>query len=98
MTITWKRNAAIAVLALSATLLVPRFVLAADAIVLGWRGHGVVRRHLLGSVSRRVVRQAPCSVLVVRYARTDIRRVTVGFDGSPRSKRAVELVAGFSAQ
>ncbi len=70
--------------------------LPADVIVLGWRGHGVVRRHLMGSVSRRVVRQAPCSVLVVRHARTDIRRVTVGFDGSPRSKRAVELVAGFS--
>jgi hypothetical protein len=31
MTTTWRRNAAIAVLALSATLFVPRFVLAADA-------------------------------------------------------------------
>ena len=38
----------------------------ADAIVLGWRGHGVMRRLLMGSVSRGVVRGARCAVLIVR--------------------------------
>lgn len=65
----------------------------ADVIVLGWRGHGPVRRLLTGSVSRGVARQAPCSVLVVRRARRQIRRVVVGIDGSQNAARALELLA-----
>jgi len=38
----------------------------ADLIVMGSRGLTGVKRTLLGSVSSRVVRHAPCSVLVVR--------------------------------
>lgn len=37
----------------------------ADRIVVGARGHSALRRHL-GSVSARVVAEAPCSVTVVR--------------------------------
>lgn len=39
----------------------------ADAIVLGSHGHGRVHRFLLGSVAERVLRQAPCPVLVVPH-------------------------------
>lgn len=39
--------------------------LGADAIVIGSRGRGGIRRALLGSVSDYVVRNAPCPVLVV---------------------------------
>jgi nucleotide-binding universal stress UspA family protein len=47
----------------------------ADAIVLGSHGHGLVHRFLLGSVADKVVRQAPCAVLVVphRTLRSDTR-------------------------
>jgi nucleotide-binding universal stress UspA family protein len=38
---------------------------ALDLLVLGSRGYGPVRRVLLGSVSGRVVREAPCPLLVV---------------------------------
>ena len=38
----------------------------ADLIVLGSRGHGKLEELLLGSVSDAVVREAPCSVLIVR--------------------------------
>jgi nucleotide-binding universal stress UspA family protein len=38
----------------------------AGLIVLGSRGHGGVRRALMGSVSDSVVRHAHCPVLVVR--------------------------------
>ena len=66
-----------------------------DVIVMGWRGHGVMRRVLSGSVSRMVVRAAPCSVLVVRRALRDLHTIVVGVDGSAQSTRAVELAARF---
>ena len=40
----------------------------ADLVVLGARAHGVLEGVLFGSTSRRVVREAPCPVLVVRGA------------------------------
>jgi nucleotide-binding universal stress UspA family protein len=40
--------------------------LAADVVVVGSRGRGVIKRALLGSVSTHVVHNAPCPVLVVR--------------------------------
>jgi nucleotide-binding universal stress UspA family protein len=40
--------------------------LKADLVVVGSRGLGAVERLLLGSVSTAVVKQAPCSVLVIR--------------------------------
>jgi nucleotide-binding universal stress UspA family protein len=69
---------------------------AADVIVLGWRGHGAIRRVLMGSVSRGVVRGATCAVLVVRRS-LRVRRIVVGFDGSATAKRALALVGDFIA-
>ena len=64
----------------------------ADVIVLGWRGHGAVRRFLVGSVSRGVVRDARCAVLVVRRRQREVRRIVVGVDGSANAQRAVALL------
>ena len=64
----------------------------ADVIVVGWRGHGAVRRLLMGSVSRGVVRGATCAVLVVRRSQR-ARTIVVGVDGSAAAKRALALVA-----
>ncbi|TGL39834.1 universal stress protein [Leptospira perdikensis] len=38
----------------------------ADLIVIGSRGHGILGRFIMGSVSDRVVHYAPCSVTIVR--------------------------------
>ena len=63
----------------------------ADVIVVGWRGHGAVRRLLMGSVSRGVVRGAKCAVLVVRRSQR-VRKIVIGFDGSPTARRALAFV------
>jgi nucleotide-binding universal stress UspA family protein len=63
----------------------------ADVIVLGWRGHGAIRRLLLGSVSRGVVRGAKCAVLVVRRS-LRVRRIVLGLEGSVMAKRALAFV------
>lgn len=69
----------------------------ARVIVVGSRGHGVLGRFVLGSVSRDVVRRAGCPVLVVRGRPRAVRRLLVGLDGSANARRAVDLVARFPA-
>ncbi len=66
--------------------------LGAQAVVLGSRGRAGATRLLLGSVSRQVVRRAPCAALVVRARPREFRRLVVGVDGSPESGRAVSFV------
>jgi nucleotide-binding universal stress UspA family protein len=40
--------------------------LSVDVVVIGSRGHGRIRRALLGSVSSHVAHNAPCPVMIVR--------------------------------
>jgi nucleotide-binding universal stress UspA family protein len=59
---------------------------AADVIVLGSHGRGVIRRFLLGSVAERVLREAGCPVLIVpdralRGAATEVRALRVAGAG-----------------
>jgi nucleotide-binding universal stress UspA family protein len=65
----------------------------ARAIVLGSRKFGGLRRLVLGSVSRAVVRRAPCAVLVAKGRPSEARHVLVAFDGSASSRRAVAFVS-----
>jgi len=65
----------------------------ANVVIVGWRGHGVFRRLLMGSVSRKVVEQARRPVLVVRRPVREVRRIVVGVDGSPGAQKAVDFVA-----
>jgi universal stress protein A len=43
----------------------------ADLVVVGSEGRHGVTPHLLGSVAEKIVRMAPCPVLVVRHAREE---------------------------
>jgi nucleotide-binding universal stress UspA family protein len=61
-----------------------------DLIVVGCRGKGTMERLLIGSVSEKVARYAPCSVLVVRDEA--IARVLVAVDGSDSSEQALEAL------
>lgn len=65
----------------------------ATRLVVGSRGHGMLRRRLLGSVSSSLVRHAHCPVAVVHEgeSRPDTAPVVVGIDGSPVSEAATAL-------
>ena len=61
-------------------------------IVLGSRGLDAVDRFMLGSVSKRVVHHASCSVLVVKEPMRPIRRLLLATDGSKPSERALQFL------
>lgn len=65
----------------------------AARLVIGSRGHGRMRRLLLGSVSSSLVRHANCPVVVIHedHRRPDTASVVVGVDGSPVSEAATAL-------
>jgi nucleotide-binding universal stress UspA family protein len=65
----------------------------AQTIVVGEQRRAAVARFFLGSISRRIVREARCSVLVVRGRPKRIASIVMGVDGSRHARRAVDLVA-----
>ena len=62
-----------------------------DLIAVGSRGLGAVRRMLLGSVSERLAKHAPCSVLVSHLpeGRDSVKSIVITSDGSPASEEAI---------
>lgn len=55
----------------------------ADLIVMGRRGKTGLKRLLMGSVTKRVIGHAPCSVLVVpREAKLECKKILCAVDGS----------------
>jgi nucleotide-binding universal stress UspA family protein len=68
-----------------------------DLIVVGPHGHSALGRLIFGSVSRRVLSEAPCSVRVARaHGDSPLRaaaRIVVGFDGSEGAQAAARAVA-----
>lgn len=65
-----------------------------DLIVAGTHGWGVVVRAILGSISMKLIAEAPCPV---RIGRTSVRnsgpiQIVIGADGSPQSDAVVEEV------
>ena len=71
----------------------------ADLIVVGSQGRSALGRLFLGSVSRKVVIEAPCSVRVARAnnKKSDQPiRIIIGVDGSTCAESAVDAVAARS--
>lgn len=61
----------------------------ADLLVIGSRGVTEFQPMLLGTVSRKLLMQAPCPVLVVKKPATALKRVLLGADGSIESWEAL---------
>ena len=64
--------------------------LPADSIVVGTRGRGGISHLLLGSVAERVIRSAPCPVLVIKHPEHEFIRPDASRAGSqdPIHRRA----------
>jgi nucleotide-binding universal stress UspA family protein len=74
----------------------------ADLLVVGARGHGGFRGLMLGSVSLKCAHHSRCPLVIVRGGRQDrarspIRRILVGVDGSEGSRRALAWAVGEAA-
>ncbi len=69
--------------------------LPADLLVLGAKGASGLARFLLGGVAARVVRYAPCSVLLVRPESASIGRVILAFDGTESARAAAAKLKDF---
>ena len=76
--------------------------LGADLAVVGSHGYGPIHRFLLGSVSQKVMKYAPCSVLVVRAATegnpaepapVPPLRILAAYDASESADRAIHFLA-----
>jgi nucleotide-binding universal stress UspA family protein len=61
----------------------------ADLIVMSTHGYSGLTRWVLGSVTEKVLRTAPCPVLAVRAPDT-IQKIAITLDGSELSERALE--------
>ena len=72
----------------------------ADLLVVGSLGASRWRALLVGGVTRAVVQEAPCPVLVVprHTVPGDLRRLVLGVDGSAGAARAVDLTAELAAR
>lgn len=70
----------------------------ADLLVIGSRGVTEFQPMLLGSVSRKLLMQAPCPVLVVKKPAHGLRRVVFGADGSIESWEAVAWLRQLSGK
>ena len=64
-----------------------------DLVVMGARREAGLAQRLLGSVAQAVVRRAPTSVLVVRQARQELKRVLVCTGGLDVAKPVIEAGA-----
>ncbi len=67
----------------------------ADLVVVGARGQGSIAAAFLGSVSRSVVDDAPCSVLVARSP--TVERLVLATDGEAAARYATGVVASWPA-
>lgn len=75
----------------------------ATLVILGTHGRGAAAHLLLGSVARKVLHEAPCSVMVVKRAKwREKGRVLIALDLSPMArklfKHALQIAKGIGAR
>lgn len=63
-----------------------------NLVLIGSKGLSDIQGFLLGSISRKVVSHAPCSVLAVKRPIPSLSRVILALDGSTHAKAAADLL------
>lgn len=69
-----------------------RFAKPHGLVIVGHRGLDAVDRVMLGSTSARIVRESPCSVLVVKDRPRTLRRIVLAMDGSRPSRKGLHVL------
>jgi nucleotide-binding universal stress UspA family protein len=64
----------------------------ADLVLVGFKGTSDAPEFLLGGVAHKVIKYAPCSVLVAKKEIKAVNRVLVPLDGSKRSDEVVQFL------
>lgn len=64
-----------------------------DLVIVGSRGLGILKSFFLGSVSKKVAKEAKCSVLVVKKVSGTLNKFLLGYDGSEEGKKALNIGA-----
>ena len=85
----------------AATILDAAAEFKADLLVVGSHGLSMIKRFLLGSVTQKVLKYGPCSVLIVRSTTSEgpprpstaPLRILAAYDGSRQAEGAVKLLA-----
>jgi nucleotide-binding universal stress UspA family protein len=70
--------------------------MSADLVLVGFKGTGDGPEFLLGSVAHKVIKYAPCSVLVTKTRPETVNRVLVPLDGSKHSDETVQFLLRMS--
>ncbi|NLO07215.1 MAG: universal stress protein [candidate division WS1 bacterium] len=73
--------------------ILPEEAQAVDMLVIGAKGQREKHVQLLGDTARRITRSCIKPVLITRERYRPIKRVLIGYDGSPAAGHAVEWVA-----
>jgi len=64
----------------------------ADLIVMGARGLGPIKERLFGSVSHRILTQAPCATLVVNCPVKAMKRILLPLEGPSDAEAAIRFL------
>ena len=65
----------------------------ADLILIGSRGLGVLKEHVLGSVSHRVATHAPCPTLIVKFPLMPLNNILIPIEHPLDAEWAIEWLA-----
>jgi nucleotide-binding universal stress UspA family protein len=65
----------------------------ADLLMVGSRGLGMIREHVLGSVSHRVTLHSPCSTLVVKSGFEQIKHLLLPIEHKEDTDQAIEFLS-----
>ena len=65
----------------------------ADLIIMGSRGLGTIKEHVLGSVSHRVATHAPCPTLIVKSSMTSLNNILLPIEHPLAAEWVIEWLA-----